>query len=339
MADFKCIAQLINEILDPSDRTSLDKHLKTIESLAKKVLKEHTTLNVFSNSLGVQLSPLAAAVNRASFEVFQLLIKLGADPFYTPKPEVPSAMEILATEYFSQSPNVRKTDLFEWVMKNEESPVFTWAKLNSNKILFDAFNDAGLIPKANYINKLPIHVAIEAGRMDLVREVINAAGSIQKAGDICRMSILQPAIIAVLKDQKNALELLTYLITMGASTQTPDINNVPAIMQTITAHIYNSGIKEESVFDLVTFLVGIGVPLDVTNPYNGYTPILAAAASGYKKLFNFLLEKADAKTLNHRATMTPNYLLFQLFDKYNNKFSHLEILESIAQTQRKGYGI
>lgn len=311
--------------------------LKDIETLANKVLKEHHTLDLFYKYSYFAHTPLEAAINTSSVSAFQLLIRLGADPFFRPKPDMPSAIEILAKEYFSLFYAKEKIPLFEWVMKDKESPVFTWAKLNSNQKLFNEFKIAGLIPKKQYINELPIHVAIEAGRMDLVRDVISAAGSIRRAGDISHMSILQPAILGVLEDRKNALEILKYLLKQGASTQTPDRFGLPAIMQAISAGVlYISNVKGEAVFDLVKLLLEHDAPLDITNPNNGHIPLMSAMMMGYKNLFYFLLGKADVKALNHQAIHKPNYLIFQLFDRHSNELGQLDILKLLSELKEKG---
>ncbi|MCE0722540.1 ankyrin repeat domain-containing protein [Legionella resiliens] len=334
----KSIKQLFKAINpDIRHRKKIEKQLKDIENKARAVLKEHHTLDLFYEHSYFVHTPLEAAIHTASLKGFQLLIKLGADLFFKPKPDMPSALEILANNYFSPFSTHEKNQLFEWVLKDKESPVFTWAKLKEHANLFEAFKKAGLIPEKQYINVLPIHVAIEAGRMDLVQNVISAAGSIQKAGDLSHMSILNPAILAVLKGKEHALAMLTYLLEQGASTQTSDAFNLPAIIQAISAGVlYITHVREESVFRVVKLLLDHGATLDVTNPNNGCTPLMSALKMGYKNLFDFFLGKADPKTLNHQATMSPYYLIFQLFDKYDNKLRGLDFLKLLPELKEKG---
>ena len=322
---------------DARNKKEIDKQLKDIESLANKVLKEHKTLNLLYKAFIVEHTPLSAAMYGASVPVFQLLLKLGADPFFKPKPDMPSAMESLADDYFSFYSSQQKAPIFKWMMQDKESPVFTWVKLNDNQKLFDEFNKAGLIPEEQEINELPIHIAIAAGRIDLVRGVIRAAGSIQRAGDICRMSILRPAILAVLKGQKNALEMLTYLLEQGASTHTSDETDLPAIMQAITAGLlYLRDVKEEAVIEVVKLLLKHGATLADTNPFNGRNPLMSAMSMGYKNLFDLLLGMADATALNHKASIRPNYLIFQLFEWLDNKLGPLDILKLLSDLKEKG---
>ncbi|WP_454783388.1 ankyrin repeat domain-containing protein [Legionella sp. WA2022007384] len=322
-----------------SERTVDEKNqkmqLKVIEEQAQKILKKHKTLDLFDEYSFYGHTPLEAAINSGSVAVFQLLIQLGASPFYKPKPEIPSALELLANDYFSLTSTKEKTPLFKWVMKSNESPVFTWEKLYEHQELFEKFKKANLIPKKIYINELPLHVAIKAGRMDLVQDVIFAAGGIQKAGDICRMSVLHPAIMAVLDRQENSLPILKYLLQKGANPQISDELGLPAIMQAISARVlYRENAREDAVLQLVKTLLEHGATLNVTNPNNGHVPLMSAMNIGFTNLFYFLLDKADATTLNHRAKLSPCYLIFQLFEE--NKLRPLVIQELLSTLKEKG---
>lgn len=178
--------------------------------------------------------------------------------------------------------------------------------------------------------------------MDLVRQVISAAGNLQAAGDICRMSVLNPAILAVLKGKKDSLEMLTFLLRQGASTQTPDTYNLPAIMQVLCAGVLylskseGRKVKEGTVFNLVQLLLKHGATLNVINPNSGEIPLMAAMDKGYKTLFDFFLEHADADTFNQRAYFKPNYLVFQLLDRHRNRLSPLDTPALLPQLKRKG---
>ncbi|WP_131793947.1 ankyrin repeat domain-containing protein [Fluoribacter gormanii] len=312
----------------------LEKQLKAIENQARELLKKHKTLDLFYEYSYTAHTPLEAAINSASVEVFQLLIRLGASPFFKPKADMPSALELLANDYFSVF-SIKEKTLFEWLMQNKESPVFTWEKLSENKKLFEEFRKTNLIPKKRYLNELPIHVAIKSGRIELVRDVLIAAGGIQQAGDISRISVLTPAIQAVLDGKENSLVILKYLLSQGANPQIPDTYNLPAIMQAVSAQVlYCPNAKEEAVLEIVKALLEYGATLNVTNPNNGHVPLMSAMGMGYKTLFYFLLDKADATTLNHRASLSPYYLIFQLFD--DNKLRQVDILKLLFDLKEKG---
>ncbi|MFJ1268561.1 hypothetical protein ACD661_08355 [Legionella lytica] len=79
-----------------------------------------------------------------------------------------------------------------------------------------------------------------------------------------------------------------------------------------------------------------GAILEVTNPHNGKTPLMTAMSMGYFSLFTFFLAKADASTLNHRTISKPYYLLFQLFDVYENRLVELDIFALLAELKNKG---
>ncbi|QMT59126.1 ankyrin repeat domain-containing protein [Legionella sp. PC997] len=314
----------------------LKKQLKAIEDQAQKILKESKTLDLFDESSYLGYTPLEAAINSGSVEVFQLLVKLGASPFFKPKPDLPSVLDLLANDYFSPFSSKDKVSIFKWVMTDKESPIFTWEKLIQHPKLFEEFKTAKLIPKKQYLNELPLHVAIAAGRIDLVRNIILAAGSIQKAGDISRMSVLNPAIMAVLDGRENSLQILNYLMQQGANPQTSDALNLPAIMQVISAPVlYRHNAREAAIFEIVKTLLDHGATLDVTNPNNGHVPLMAAMNLGFKNLFYFLLEKAGTATLNHRAKHSPFYLIFQLFED-DNKLRQLDILKLLSTLKEKG---
>ncbi len=317
--------------------TDQSKQLKTIENLARKVIKKHGSLNFYYDHAYYRTTPLEAGIRAASLDVLQLLIKLGADLFFKPQPDMPSAIELLANNYFSLSARKENMSLFEWVTRDAESPLFTWEKLKSHKALFQAFIGFGLMPEKQYVNHLPIHAAIQANRLALVRGVLAAAGSMQKAGDIKWLSVLQPAIVAVLEGKPAAMELLKYLLSQGASLLNGDSFNLPPLVQAISAAIlYVSNVKEDDVLELVKLLLEQGATLDVTNPNSGYTPLMSAMTVGNKKLFYYLLEKADAKALNHQAQIRPYYLIFQLFSDMDNRIGQADALELLAKLKAKG---
>ncbi|MDR3502408.1 MAG: hypothetical protein P4L79_07480 [Legionella sp.] len=336
MGQSKSIESLFTAITEYNGSKNKAKKLKEIESKAKKVIKEHKTLDLAYESLSsFAVNPLQAAIG--SLDVFKLLIGLGANPFFNPKPELGSPIDILANKYFSAYCKNEEKAVFEWLITAKESPVFTWAKLSTNSHLSAAFESAGLIPKEPLIDELPIHAAIQAGRIDLVKEVINVAGSMQAAGDINRMSILSSAIRAVFLGQKNALELFLYLLEQGASTQLSNGSKLSPIIQVLTARVFfHSNAQEKLVSDLVKWLLERGATLEVSNPHNGNNPLMTAMSMGYPSLFDFFLEKANAATLNHRATSKPNYLLFQLFDEYENRLVGLDILKLLPALKNKG---
>ncbi|MCW8409614.1 ankyrin repeat domain-containing protein [Legionella sp. PATHC035] len=332
----KSVKELLNAIEALKYQKEIGEQLKKIEELANKVLEKHHTLNLVQED-ALRKTPLEAAIFAASLPAFQLLLGLGADLFFKSKPDMMSAIDILA--YMSlRLPYTSKKPLFEWIMTAKESPVFNWTRLNDNPTLFAAFQQAGLIPQKPTLNELPIHVAIQAGQIDLIQQVVKAAGSIQKAGDFCQMSILKPAILAVLKGQKHSLAILRYLLQQGASNQTWDTNNLPALMQAILtenpAHFYDG--NQEAVVDIVNLLFEYGATLDVTEPTKNNTPLMSAMERGHKNLFYCLLEKADAKVLNHCAALPPHYLIFQLFNKFANRLRRIDVLKLLAELKEKG---
>ena len=330
----KELMQAIVGIKHKKDK-DIARQLKEIASRAGKVLKKYKTLDLFYEHSYSVHTPLEATIDAASLPAFQSLIRLGADPFFKPKPDMPSAADLLAKNYFERFSSKETAPLFEWLTTDKESPLFTWNKLTSHEPLFEKFKQANLIPQKQYVNELPIHVAIAAGRMDLVQEVLYAAGNVQKAGDIRHLSILRPAIHAVLKGQKNSLEILEYLLRLGASPKTLDSNSAPAIIQAITAGIFIENVKEEAILAVLDLLFQHGASHYATNT-NGYTPLMLAMMNGYPKLFANFLDKADAKTLNHQAQIKPNYLLFQLFDRSENRLWQLDILKLLPKLKEKG---
>ncbi|MFJ1268562.1 hypothetical protein ACD661_08360 [Legionella lytica] len=229
MGQSKSIENLFTVIKEYNKSENKTKKLTEIKGKAKKVFADHQTLDLVYDSLfSFAVSPLQAAIG--SLEVFKLLIDEGANSFFSPKPDLGSPIDILANKYFSSYCSVEEKATFEWLMTAEDSPVFTWNKLANNSRLLHAFIIADLIPDELQMDELPIHRAIQAGRLDLVQEVITAAGSVQAAGDVYRMSILSPAIQTVLLGQKNAMELFQYLLQQGASTQKPNAAKLPPIM-------------------------------------------------------------------------------------------------------------
>lgn len=329
----KSVKQLFEAIAEIKNKKNIEKQLKKIEELAQKVLKKHKTLDLFQqHSYSIQ-TLLKAAIEADSIPVFELLVRLGADPCWKPLPDMRSAIEILADHYFSLSLFPERKALFEWVLTDKASPVFTWAKLKSNQKLYEAFKKADL--KKQYIDELPIHAAIQAGREDLVQEVVSAAGSMQRAGDISRLSVLSTAIDAVAKGGKNSLEILKYLLTHGANPQTSDVLGVPALIHVLIAKIFSGNIEECLVFDIVKLLLQHGASLDVTSA-NGHTPLMLAMNVGFPKLFDFFLDKADASTLNHQAQIKPYYLLFQLLDRNENRLRTLDVLNLLPKLKEKG---
>lgn len=336
MGQFKSIENLYSAINEYNGSKNKAKKLKDIKSKAKKVIKEHQTLNLHHDSISsFAACPLQAAID--CLDVFKMLVGLGANPFFNPKPELDSPIDILANKYFSSYCKTEEEVTFEWLMTDKDSPVFTWNKLAENSRLYQEFIAANLAPKDLQINELPIHVAIQAGRIDLVQEVIKAAGSMQAAGDINRMSILSSAIQAVFLGQKNALEILQYLLQQGASTQKSNGLKLPPIMQVLTAQVFFlSHGQEKLASTLVELLLKHGATLEVTNPNNGNNPLMTAMSMGYSSLFTSFLAKADVITLNHRATSKPYYLLFQLFDVFENRLVGLDILNLLSELKSKG---
>lgn len=315
-----------------------DNDIKGIKSNAKKVIKEHGTLNLLYEGTYSERTPLQEAADTGSLELFQLVMSLGADPFFKPKPGISSVIEKLANsclDFFMPVEHYRA--LFKWLMRDKESPVFNWEKLNTHQQLFDAFAQANLIPEKRYLDMLPLHVAIKAGRMDLVQGVLSAAGSVQKAGDICRVSILIPAVESVIKGHNNALEILEYLLGQGANTETTDVSGIPLLLHVIVCKIFYGPVKEDAVFDMVKLLLKHGAKLDVTNPNNGNNPLMESLSAGYKDLFYFLFAKADAQTLNHRAsTLTKQHLIFQLISSHENRLKRFDILKFLPELKAKG---
>lgn len=334
------LLKLIKEISQkPYNDKEATTRLKKIGELAEKVIKKHKTLDVFDDSAPNSQTPLEAAARLGSFDAFKLLIKLGANPFFSSTPDKGSAIDYLAYIYFLPYGMDDKRTLFKWFIEDIDSPVFNWAKLKQNKPLFYEFQKANLLPEKKFTNELPLHVAVEHGRIDLIQRIVAAAGDMQKAGDIHRMGILNSAIIGFLQEKENAPELLNYLLAKGASIRNTDVHDLPVIMQVISAQIlYVSGtrVKEEKVIELVQLLLAHGASLDVTNPNNGHTPLMAALAAGYKGLFDFFLDKADAKTINHHTRSMPYNLLFQLFDNSRAKLSHQSIIELLPKLKQKG---
>ncbi|WP_058534325.1 ankyrin repeat domain-containing protein [Legionella saoudiensis] len=336
MGESKSIDNLFNAINEYNESKNKAKKLKDIESKANKVIKKHNTLNLIYESLSFfAVNPLQAAIG--SLEVFKLLIRLGANPFFDFTPEQGPPIDILANKYFASHSNIEERATFEWLMTAQDSPIFTWNKLAENSQFFQEFVTSNLIPKELQVNELPIHVAIQAGRIDLVKEVLKAAGSMQAAGDVNRMSILSSAIQAVFLGQENAMEILLYLLSEGASTHKSNGLKLLPIMQVLTSRVFLlSNGQEKLASTLVNLLLEHGATLEVTNPHNSHNPLMTAMSMGYNSLFNFFLDKADATTLNHRASSKPYYLLFQLFDEYENRLAGLEVLKLLPELKNKG---
>lgn len=336
MGQSKSIENLFSVINEYNKSQNKTKKLNEIKGKAKKVFTEHKTLNLAYDSISsFAVSPLQAAID--SLDVFKLLIDEGANPFFNPKPDLGSPIDILASKYFSSYCNVEEKATFEWLMTAEDSPLLTWNKLAEHSRLVQAFIIADLIPDQLQMNVLPIHRAIQAGRIDLVQEVIKAAGSTQAAGDINRMSILSSAIHAVFLGQENAMEIFQYLLQQGASTQKSNEGKLPLIMQALTAQVFFLSNEQDKLASiLVELLLNYGATLEVINPKNGKNPLMTAMSMGYYSLFISFLEKADAATLNHRAISKPYYLLFQLFDVYENRLVGLDILELLLELKNKG---
>lgn len=328
----KSIKQLFAAIAELKNEKQKETQLKKIEELAQKVLKKHNTLNVFQEDSDYVHTPLEAAIAAGSIRVFQLLVRLGADPFWKPKPDRPSAIDFFINHYFSRDHYHERGELFEWVLTDKGSPLFTWAKLKTNQKLDEAFKKANL--KKPYLNELPIHVAIQAGSMDLVQQVVDAAGGLQRAGDISRMSVLSTALDAVLEGQKNSLEILKYLLEQGSSPQTSDVEDAPQLIHLLT-RMTGSNIEEFIALVAVNLLLHHGASLDVTDA-RGCTPLMLAMEVGMPKLFVLLLDKADARTLNEQAQILLNYLLFQLLDKEESRLSTSDVLIALRQLKEKG---
>ncbi|KTC82655.1 Ankyrin repeats (3 copies) [Legionella cherrii] len=328
----KSIKQLFAAIAEIKNKKEIETQLKKIEELAQKVLKKHHTLNVFQEDSDYVHTPLEAAIAAGSIPVFQLLVGLGADPYWKPKPDRPSAIDFFINHYFSRDHYHERGELFEWVLRDKESPLFTWAKLKTNQKLDEAFKKANL--KKAWLNELPIHVAIQAGRIDLVQQVVGAAGGLQRAGDISRMSVLSTAINAMLDGQKNTLEILKYLLEHGSSPQTPDVEDAPQLIHLLT-RMTRSNIEEFIALAAVNLLLHHGASLDVTDA-RGYTPLMLAMKVGLPKLFALLVDQADAGTLHHQAQMKPYYLLFQLLDREENRLSRLDVLGLLPKLKEKG---
>ena len=324
----KSTIQLLKKALKRS--STLD--LQEIETLANKVLKEYKTLDVYYKGKTL----LEMAYFSDSQDAVKLFIKLGADPFFI-NPDKPSVIERLAADYFNLMESKDKTKVFPWLLESEDSPIFTWAKLKTNPTLYEEFKKAQLIPPKRFINELPLHVAVKAGRIDLVKIIINTAGTIQKAGDISKLSILNPAIMATLNSKKGALELLQYLLVKGAGLDTQNLYGLSAITQAITAETFTlDQVKEEAVLAVVKLLINHGANWNGVNPNNHYTPLMSAMSMGYNKLFDFLLELADTNNINHRARFKPYYLLFQILDKEDNRLGGLDIPKLLSMLKENG---
>ncbi|USQ13645.1 hypothetical protein J2N86_13345 [Legionella lytica] len=322
----------INEYHGSKNKT---KKLKEIKSKAENVIKKYNTLDLAYRDPVTFLPVNLLQAAMVSSDVFKLLVGLGANPFFNGKSERDSPINLLAYKYFPGYCNVEERVIFEWLMTDKESPVFTWSKLAEKESLFNAFVTAGLVPREWQIDELPIHVAIQAGRLDLVQEVLKAAGSMQAAGDINQMSILSSAIRAVCLGKENAIEIFLYLLREGASTQLSNGLKLPPIIQLLTERVFlQSKVEEKLVFNMVKWLLEHDARLDVTNPNDGSTPLMTAMSMGYHSVFDLFLETADAATLNHRATSKPNYLLFQFFDE--NRLVDLDILKLLPELKSKG---
>lgn len=334
----------INALIEAIDqfafysRKSRVTKLGEISKKASKVIKEFGSLNVFYEH-SYYNSPLEAAIRNDSLELFILLVSLGADPLFKPSADLPSAAEILGRIYYDVSRFDYTRFKYEWIMLDKDSPLLTWGRLKANAPLFNKFKEANLISDKGFIDKLPLHVAVEAGRFDLVQEVIQAAGSIQKSGDVWGASILKSAILAVLKGKKNSLVILNYLVKNGADFLAGDIHNLPAIIQVIyasTLYLNKSNVREEKIISVVKLLLENGASLDVVNPNNGFNPLMSALLAGHTDLFTYLLESADTNTINYQAKSIPGTMAFQLFDRDECKIPQSEILKFLPTLKIKG---
>ncbi|MCA0403725.1 MAG: ankyrin repeat domain-containing protein [Proteobacteria bacterium] len=303
--------------------------LEKIKQTAAEVLEKHKSLDLEiidkKHPESIHYTPLHAAINIGSLEVFELLIEMGASPFF--KPNNSQSMSVILD--LANSDSEDKKRLFNWLIQDEHSPIFTWKKLEkNNNELFLEFQKSGLVPEEQS-DILPLHKAIEAGRLDLVKAIISLSDSIEKAGNIVNKSILKPAIINFLEEKENAKEILIYLLKQ-ANLEKEELIKLPALIASCIPKV-----KDNLVYEVVKLLVKHGANPNVFTSSNGMTLVMYAMAHGYKKLFNFLLKKVDAKILNHEAFSSPYYLAFQLFNISSNGLTS-DIPKLIVKLKERG---
>ncbi|MCA0403724.1 MAG: hypothetical protein LCH30_08000 [Proteobacteria bacterium] len=281
------------------------------------------------------MTPLHTAIEINSIEVFKLLLDLDANPFFKPSPQHASAIDTIVGEALSLIRiNKDKSDsLFEWLMKDKDSPLFTWEKLKSNVNMAKYFNfDESNLSQLN-IDQLPIHIAIKTGRIDLVKGIIKEAGSLQLAGDTYKTSVLRPAILNMLTGEANSEEILTFLLEQGGDVEAEGIWSLPLIVYVQASSLFElSDVKEEKILAVIQLLVKFGAKLDATNGTKMTLP-MQAMSFGYESLFNFFLERVNEKILNQKSYSS--CLLFQVFSRYDNKLK-IDRRELIAKLKNKG---
>jgi ankyrin repeat protein len=328
----KKLIENINKLTPFLDEKKKVRQLKKIQGLVQKVLKKHKTLDLIVQNDYKRVTPLHAAIASRSLAAFKMLVALGASPFFKPDNESESVVETLANNWFNPFGGDPTEQIFKWLQSDKKSPVYTWSKLEKNKVLFEKFKKAALIPEKKHLNYLPIHAAIKAGRMDLVDDIIKQAGSLQAAGDLPRMSVLDDAISAACKGNQNALKILRNLLQKGADIKQTGSHNRPVIMLAVQAGLLSDKVNEDDIFNVVKLLKEHGASLGAVNPNNGLTPLMVAMERGYSKLFDYLLEQSSVKAINKTA-FDKKSLAFKLFDRNANR---LETVKTMKKLKDKG---
>lgn len=304
-----------------SNNTNAATQLKNIEQLAKEVLHEHQTLDVaYTYSYGTNTSPLSASIYANALEVFQLLIKLGASPFFKFDRTSPSVIEKTAQDNLMFVDRSIYHAPYQWLMNSKDSPILNWASLQNHGALYDQFKAANLLRANADFSNLPMHVAIRNGRMDLVQEVILAAGDVECAGDIAKQSLLHLAIYGVLSETPQAMDILKYLLKHGASIATFSVFDSPAIFSVleilIVAKVGISETQQQLAIQVIELLLAHGATLDIATCYRNQTPIMMSLIIGSRKLYDFILEKTNSNTLNCTGT-NEGSLLFKFLSRDN----------------------